>query len=318
MIKKIFLTLTLALLLILPQVNYTFAQTQTVNQEIQTCLGIDRGTREWVLGRCEDYLAVCQSSGTGDSDYFEYRCDEMLPKYNDGGTDGKLDFCLSEPLGTQWKNFCGRLLSECKTTDIEDPVYSDNHCMEILAKSSAAAGQQCNLVTKDNFDICCPDTRHMTISCNNYVTGTTGTQGILNSGGAPNTNPTNGGSATVGATFGMTSSAPALTTCSAIKFDSLLDILIWLKCIIAAAVIPLIFTLAFLFFLWGMVQYIRNADNEKKREESKKFIYYGIIGLTVMVGVWGIVRIVNDTFGFGNTVPQLQTCLTTDPKNPCK
>ncbi len=318
MIKKILLTLTLALLLIAPQASSLFAQTQTVDQEIQTCLATDRGTREWVIGRCEGYLDVCRSSGTGDSDYFEYRCDQMLPKYNAGGTDGKLDFCLTEPLGTQWKNFCSNLLSMCKSTDIQDEAYDDNHCAEILAKSSAGAGQQCNLVTKDNFDTCCIDPRNYSRACNNYLTGTTTTEGTLNSGGSLNTNATNGGAATVGATFGMTSSSAALTTCSAIKFDSLLDILIWLKCIIAAAVIPLIFALAFLFFLWGMVQYIRNADNEKKREESKKFIYYGIIGLTVMVGVWGIVRIVNDTFGFGNTVPQLQTCLTTDPKNPCK
>jgi hypothetical protein len=68
-----------------------------------------------------------------------------------------------------------------------------------------------------------------------------------------------------------------------------------------------------------MFGYIRDANDVKKREESKKFIYYGIIGLTVMVGVWGIVRIVTTTFGLGNTVPQLQTdCLTTDKNNPCK
>ncbi len=70
-----------------------------------------------------------------------------------------------------------------------------------------------------------------------------------------------------------------------------------------------------------MVMYIRGSDDVKKREESKKFIYWGIIGLTVMVSIWGIVKIVNTTFGFGNAVPTLQTkdnCLTTDPKNPCK
>lgn len=114
-------------------------------------------------------------------------------------------------------------------------------------------------------------------------------------------------------------SSSALSSCNNISFDSLLDILIWLKCVIGAAVIPLIFTLTFLVFLWGMFNYIRNADNEKKREESKKFIYWGIIGLTVMVSVWGIVRIVTTTFGLGNTVPQLQTdCLSTDANNPCK
>jgi hypothetical protein len=145
--------------------------------------------------------------------------------------------------------------------------------------------------------------------------------GTVGSGGSPSTNPVNtgGGSGEVTATFGLAPNASSLNTCSDIRFTSLVDILIWLKCIIAAAIIPLIFSLAFVFFLWGMFQYIRNADNQAKREESKRFIYYGIIGLTVMVGVWGIVRIVSDTFGFGNTVPQLQTdCLTKSSKNPCK
>ncbi|MCC7436497.1 hypothetical protein IT402_01315, partial [Candidatus Nomurabacteria bacterium] len=115
------------------------------------------------------------------------------------------------------------------------------------------------------------------------------------------------------------SSSPILDSCDLISFDSLLDILVWLKCVIGSAIIPLIFTLAFLYFLWGMVMFIRGADDVKKREESKKFIYWGIIALTVMVSVWGIVRIVTSTFGLGNTVPQLQTeCLTDTKDNPCK
>lgn len=140
-------------------------------------------------------------------------------------------------------------------------------------------------------------------------------------GGAPTTIPTNNQTQTTPGTITSTPQAnsPALKSCSAIRFDSILDILIWAKCIISVAVIPLMFTFAFLFFLWGMVKYIRNADDIKKREESKQFIYWGVLGLTVMVGVWGLVRIVTTTFGLGNTVPQLQTdCLTTDKNNKCK
>lgn len=146
--------------------------------------------------------------------------------------------------------------------------------------------------------------------------------GTIGSGTPPNTNPANGGVDTTAGTIAPTpqASSQQLASCNLISFDSLLDILIWLKCIIGVAIIPLIFTITFLVFLWGMFGYIRDANDVKKREESKKFIYYGIIGLTVMVGVWGIVRIVTTTFGLGNTVPQLETgdCLTTDKNNPCK
>lgn len=191
-----------------------------------------------------------------------------------------------------------------------------------------AQSSQCSPLSSSNYPICCPSNLPgMATSCANYKSGVCSTnpndpicQTIR--GGGQNTNPTN----SVGQTIGTIAPTPAtssqaLKSCSAIAFDSLLDILIWLKCVIGAAIIPLIFTLAFLYFLWGMVMFIRGADDVKKREESKKFIYWGIIGLTVMVGVWGIVKIVTTTFGLGNTVPQLQTkdnCLTTSKTNPCK
>lgn len=186
--------------------------------------------------------------------------------------------------------------------------------------SHTAAQSYCAVVDGSNAFECCNDTNYDANkkACDDFVrpAGTIG-------GGAPNTNPTNGGSSGTSGTIAPTpaSSSEALKSCSAIAFDSLLDILIWLKCIIGAAIIPLIFTLAFLYFLWGMVMFIKGADDVKKREESKKFIYWGIIGLTVMVGVWGIIKIVTTTFGLGNTVPQLQTkdnCLTTSKNNPCK
>lgn len=191
--------------------------------------------------------------------------------------------------------------------------------------------QQCTPITTQNYPLCCPTNPlpGMAMACVNYKASLCATNPndpqcqTIRGGGTPNTNPANGGVSGANGTIAPTpaSSSAALKSCSAIAFDSLLDILIWLKCIIGAAIIPLIFTLAFLYFLWGMVMFIRGADDVKKREESKKFIYWGIIGLTVMVAVWGIVRIVTATFGLGNTVPQLQTkdnCLTTSKTNPCR
>lgn len=195
-----------------------------------------------------------------------------------------------------------------------------------------AQSSQCSPISSSNYPICCPSNLPgMATSCANYKASVCSSNPndplcqTIRGGGSPNTNPTNGGASNTNGngTIAPTpaTSSEALKSCSAIAFDSLLDILIWLKCIIGAAIIPLIFTLAFLYFLWGMVMFIRGADDVKKREESKKFIYWGIIGLTVMVGVWGIIKIVTITFGLGNTVPQLQTkdnCLTTDKNNPCR
>lgn len=188
--------------------------------------------------------------------------------------------------------------------------------------SPVNAQQECFQINSSNVGVCCSG-RNAAINqdiCTQYeLDQQNGSSGPIR-GGTPNTNPTNGNGSSV-ITPTPQASSDILSSCSAIKFNSILDILIWLKCIIGAAIVPLIFTLAFLYFLWGMVMFIKGADDVKKREESKKFIYWGIIGLTVMVAVWGIVQIVTSTFGLGNAVPTLQTkdnCLTTDKNNPCK
>jgi hypothetical protein len=131
--------------------------------------------------------------------------------------------------------------------------------------------------------------------------------GTINSGSLPAGNPLNGAVNTNSIAPTPQASSNALKACSAISFDSLLDILIWLKCIIGSAIIPLMFTVAFLYFLYNMLLFIKGSDNSTKKEEYKKSVYVGIIALVVMTSVWGIVRIVSSTFGFGNTVPELQT-----------
>lgn len=55
-------------------------------------------------------------------------------------------------------------------------------------------------------------------------------------------------------------------------------------------IIPLLYALAFLFFLVGVARYFV-TESEEKRKEARQFALWGIIGLVVIFGVWGIVRI---------------------------
>ncbi len=65
-------------------------------------------------------------------------------------------------------------------------------------------------------------------------------------------------------------------------------------------VVPLVFALAFVFFIWGAVTYfIRGGADETKREEGRNLMLYGIIGFVLMVSVWGIVNFVAQGIGFG-------------------
>ena len=61
-------------------------------------------------------------------------------------------------------------------------------------------------------------------------------------------------------------------------------------------VVPVIITLGVVFFIWGVVQYVISADEEAKKKGKDKMIY-GIIGLVIVVGLWGIVGLIQNTFG---------------------
>ncbi|MCC7470017.1 MAG: hypothetical protein IT284_02680 [Bacteroidetes bacterium] len=79
-------------------------------------------------------------------------------------------------------------------------------------------------------------------------------------------------------------------------------------CILSVAVLPLLVTVAVVVFIIGVIKYISKGDESKSREEGQKFMLYGIIGLFVMVSIWGLVGIIQGTFGLGTNVliPQLQ------------
>lgn len=83
--------------------------------------------------------------------------------------------------------------------------------------------------------------------------------------------------------------------------SSLNDLVNFVTDSILMSVIKLIGALALLFFLWGVMKFIRDADNATKREEGRQFIIWGIIGLFVMVSVFGLVRILENTFQLPNS-----------------
>lgn len=66
----------------------------------------------------------------------------------------------------------------------------------------------------------------------------------------------------------------------------------------------LLIGLAVVYLIWGIVKYM-SADNDEKRTEGRKTMIHGIIALFVMVSIWGIIGILQNTFsgvGGGSTV----------------
>ena len=69
--------------------------------------------------------------------------------------------------------------------------------------------------------------------------------------------------------------------------------------VVVQIVNPLILLLAagaFVVFLWGVFEFIRNAGDEGKRQEGKSAIFWGIIGLVIIFGAYGIINIALATF----------------------
>ena len=49
---------------------------------------------------------------------------------------------------------------------------------------------------------------------------------------------------------------------------------------------------------YGVLLYFINSDNEKKREDIKGYLLWGVIGITVVFGLWGFIQIFCDTLGW--------------------
>lgn len=64
---------------------------------------------------------------------------------------------------------------------------------------------------------------------------------------------------------------------------------------IFSAVLPVFIALAVVIFVWGVVMYVIASDEEAKKKGKDKIIY-GIIGLVVIISLWGFVSILINTF----------------------
>ncbi len=99
------------------------------------------------------------------------------------------------------------------------------------------------------------------------------------------------------------------SACSGITSSSTFqDVLCYLTSIINDSIVPLLFAIAFVMFIWGTVKFfLINGGEEEKRSEGKQFMIWGVIAFAVMLSVWGLVGILRATFGINNTsiLPQV-------------
>ncbi len=72
--------------------------------------------------------------------------------------------------------------------------------------------------------------------------------------------------------------------------------------------IPLLIGLAIVVFFYGIIVFVLSEGGDKK-QDGKQYMFWGVIGIFVMVSVWGLVDLLKDTFGLDQTVPNIQITL---------
>lgn len=62
--------------------------------------------------------------------------------------------------------------------------------------------------------------------------------------------------------------------------------------------VPIIFAFAFGAFVWGVAKFFfLDGGSEEGRVEGKQFVFWGILGMVVILSVWGLVNMLLSTLG---------------------
>ncbi len=64
-------------------------------------------------------------------------------------------------------------------------------------------------------------------------------------------------------------------------------------------IIIFIFVLALLYFLYGLFEFLANTDSDDKRTTGKSHMLWGVVGMTIMIGVFFIMGLIANTFNTG-------------------
>ena|SRR3989344_7281862 len=69
---------------------------------------------------------------------------------------------------------------------------------------------------------------------------------------------------------------------------------------------PMLVAIAVIVLLVAIVNYIRAGEEEEKRGKARDMMIYGIIGLFVMISLWGLVAILSGTFNLDKDIPDIE------------
>ncbi|KKS76663.1 MAG: hypothetical protein UV50_C0017G0018 [Parcubacteria group bacterium GW2011_GWB1_42_9] len=65
--------------------------------------------------------------------------------------------------------------------------------------------------------------------------------------------------------------------------------------VILNPIITLLFALAVFYFLWGLMDVVSSGDDSSKRTQGRNHIMWGLVGIFIMVAVYGLMNVAINT-----------------------
>lgn len=63
-------------------------------------------------------------------------------------------------------------------------------------------------------------------------------------------------------------------------------------------IMPIVIVLGVIWVIWGIIQFVTNT-NEEERAKAKMHIVYGVVGLFVIISLFGLVGFIQNLLGVG-------------------
>ena len=94
---------------------------------------------------------------------------------------------------------------------------------------------------------------------------------------------------------------PIMVSAQSMNFQYLNSFFGGIDILLSNFVLPLLMAVALVVFIWNVLRYfIWSADDPAGRETARTYIIYALLGLVLIVAVWGFVNLILGFFGLGN------------------
>lgn len=85
---------------------------------------------------------------------------------------------------------------------------------------------------------------------------------------------------------------------------TMVELILARTALVLSAIMALLFLLATIVFIWGLIVYVIGSSGDKtKLEQGKRLMFWGVIGLFFMAAAWAIVKLLCNYFFFTIVAP---------------